>query len=294
MSCLILYLSDMALCLLLFFFLMIRRPPRSTLFPYTTLFRSSRRDVLSRHLDPPRGERLELRGLRVAQVDVTQPLRPSRAVVQAADVDTAHAVPVGGERRECADVAGHEDADAGVAFPLGQALQGFLGRREYHLDVGRHAHAVELLLPGAGPHGVVHQHDEPHVERFPPPHNHLPVDQSIVDAIQGDAHAAGVRIARLPASAARRAASPGGRSRWNTKSSSIARFTPVTTATSGLPRASRTQLVRHEPPGRSTNRTAGLLSIAWVRRSARAPRSQPSFDTGTSASRTPVIAATAA
>src|SRR2546422_11586230 len=32
-----LYLSRYAL---LFFFLMIRRPPRSTLFPYTTLFRS--------------------------------------------------------------------------------------------------------------------------------------------------------------------------------------------------------------------------------------------------------------
>src|SRR5256714_10357922 len=28
---------------MLFFFLMIRRPPRSTLFPYTTLFRSLRR-----------------------------------------------------------------------------------------------------------------------------------------------------------------------------------------------------------------------------------------------------------
>src|SRR2546422_7248863 len=28
---------------LFFFFLMIRRPPRSTLFPYTTLFRSQRR-----------------------------------------------------------------------------------------------------------------------------------------------------------------------------------------------------------------------------------------------------------
>src|SRR5260370_5589766 len=27
-------------CILYFFFLMIRRPPRSTLFPYTTLFRS--------------------------------------------------------------------------------------------------------------------------------------------------------------------------------------------------------------------------------------------------------------
>src|SRR3712207_9505324 len=31
---------DTPLCLLCFFFLMIRRPPRSTLFPYTTLFRS--------------------------------------------------------------------------------------------------------------------------------------------------------------------------------------------------------------------------------------------------------------
>src|SRR5574342_1052211 len=30
-----------SLCFFLFFFLMIRRPPRSTLFPYTTLFRSS-------------------------------------------------------------------------------------------------------------------------------------------------------------------------------------------------------------------------------------------------------------
>src|SRR5437762_7082612 len=32
-------LNDMSF-LLVFFFLMIRRPPRSTLFPYTTLFRS--------------------------------------------------------------------------------------------------------------------------------------------------------------------------------------------------------------------------------------------------------------
>src|SRR5438552_14840756 len=32
----------MVFFLFLFFFLMIRRPPRSTLFPYTTLFRSSR------------------------------------------------------------------------------------------------------------------------------------------------------------------------------------------------------------------------------------------------------------
>src|SRR5258708_10391329 len=38
-------LCDAAFCL--FFFLMIRRPPRSTLFPYTTLFRSEEPAVAS-------------------------------------------------------------------------------------------------------------------------------------------------------------------------------------------------------------------------------------------------------
>src|SRR5258707_9362002 len=36
----------------LFFFLMIRRPPRSTLFPYTTLFRSLIGQERGRHLLP--------------------------------------------------------------------------------------------------------------------------------------------------------------------------------------------------------------------------------------------------
>src|SRR5215208_7596305 len=35
-------MSPLVLSLSFFFFLMIRRPPRSTLFPYTTLFRSPR------------------------------------------------------------------------------------------------------------------------------------------------------------------------------------------------------------------------------------------------------------
>src|SRR5947207_5562898 len=33
-------------CVLLFLFLLIRRPPRSTLFPYTTLFRPDRLEIL--------------------------------------------------------------------------------------------------------------------------------------------------------------------------------------------------------------------------------------------------------
>src|SRR2546422_5014616 len=38
---------------LFFFFLMIRRPPRSTLFPYTTLFRSSAKETVSHPPLPP-------------------------------------------------------------------------------------------------------------------------------------------------------------------------------------------------------------------------------------------------
>src|SRR5215475_3926579 len=53
MPCSFLVVLGCGLFCLFFFFLMIRRPPRSTLFPYTTLFRSrgdARRDV--RHLWP--------------------------------------------------------------------------------------------------------------------------------------------------------------------------------------------------------------------------------------------------
>src|SRR5439155_807420 len=166
--------------------------------------------------------------------------------------------------------------------------------REHHIDVRRDAHAVEILLPFAGANRVVHHHDEADVERLSPAHDHLTVNQTVIDAVELDAHAAGVRIALLPASAARRAASSGGRSRWNTKSSSIARLTPVTTATFVLPLASRMELVRQEPPGRSTNSTAGCSAIAAVTRAVNAPESQPSLLTGTRASSTPVIAATAA
>src|SRR5258708_40377642 len=38
--CLFLFYTSAVFPFFLFFFLMIRRPPRSTLFPYTTLFRS--------------------------------------------------------------------------------------------------------------------------------------------------------------------------------------------------------------------------------------------------------------
>src|SRR4051812_49936383 len=39
------------LSLVFFFFLMLRRPPRSTLFPYTTLFRSQLREALTARVE---------------------------------------------------------------------------------------------------------------------------------------------------------------------------------------------------------------------------------------------------
>src|SRR2546426_7442567 len=55
----------LAHCDVLFFFLMIRRPPRSTLFPYTTLFRSA-----ERHDDVPREARYQVpRGIERGYLD---------------------------------------------------------------------------------------------------------------------------------------------------------------------------------------------------------------------------------
>src|SRR5260370_7147246 len=44
----------------LFFFLMIRRPPRSTLFPYTTLFRSQPQASIGVRIDSPFDFRLRI------------------------------------------------------------------------------------------------------------------------------------------------------------------------------------------------------------------------------------------
>src|SRR2546429_9903928 len=59
-----------------FFFLMIRRPPRSTLFPYTTLFRSVRYlgvgvgRVVAMRIDPRDSSRVEV----IVDVDATTPI----------------------------------------------------------------------------------------------------------------------------------------------------------------------------------------------------------------------------
>src|SRR3712207_9453562 len=58
-----------------FFFLMIRRPPRSTLFPYTTLFRSGR---------PPSAEQPTMFENKDALADLVDDLYQDRDLAQAA------------------------------------------------------------------------------------------------------------------------------------------------------------------------------------------------------------------
>src|SRR2546422_4860655 len=67
---------------------MIRRPPRSTLFPYTTLFRS-----VQRHLARQRAQQLVVRLRHVREA------RPQRVVVRAHERVVAQQIDVVGDER---------------------------------------------------------------------------------------------------------------------------------------------------------------------------------------------------
>src|SRR5256884_8159837 len=55
-----------------FFFLMIRRPPRSTLFPYTTLFRSKEKKQRTVRSPEPNGKRAQLRPIGLIRSSIKQ------------------------------------------------------------------------------------------------------------------------------------------------------------------------------------------------------------------------------
>src|SRR3989442_8517780 len=78
------------ICAVFFFFLMIRRPPRSTLFPYTTLFRSHLRPPLANLRDDP----CDFLGAARAGVLVGRPQPRAQEVVAAEDVQRQGAIVV--------------------------------------------------------------------------------------------------------------------------------------------------------------------------------------------------------
>src|SRR2546422_8463150 len=85
----IFYLDVLRFSSILFFFLMIRRPPRSTLFPYTTLFRSrqSQRPDDAR----PRGwSGAGLRGEQVRHPILGQSRHPGQADRKSTRLNSSH------------------------------------------------------------------------------------------------------------------------------------------------------------------------------------------------------------
>src|SRR3712207_8555570 len=71
----------------MFFFLMIRRPPRSTLFPYTTLFRSS--PARTRRTSPAAAAAGRPRGCRRSAGSGTRPARPPRRTPRRSEEHTS-------------------------------------------------------------------------------------------------------------------------------------------------------------------------------------------------------------
>src|SRR5437667_1279963 len=79
-------LSFSSFSTLFFFFLMIRRPPRSTLFPYTTLFRSEDASlVLRRQLHAHRRHRAD-----VDLVELARPLEHARSEEHTSELQSHH------------------------------------------------------------------------------------------------------------------------------------------------------------------------------------------------------------
>src|SRR3989475_8356379 len=117
--------------LFLFFFLMIRRPPRSTLFPYTTLFRSFGR---------PRGEE---RRHSVAPVALDLPQR-ERTVLAAAPRDeyvlgAGHVtVPARGPGRRSRGAEPQLAAEEQVASPRREVRHFLVRGVEQVLDLADH------------------------------------------------------------------------------------------------------------------------------------------------------------
>src|SRR3712207_8348979 len=72
----------------MFFFLMIRRPPRSTLFPYTTLFRSSRSRSVAPAVCLPKTEPSDSPS-KSTDSGVQQPLTPPAQISQRSEEHTS-------------------------------------------------------------------------------------------------------------------------------------------------------------------------------------------------------------
>src|SRR2546430_16893851 len=153
---------------LLFFFLMIRRPPRSTLFPYTTLFRAPAARRRTAHRRPGPHGRLPQHGAdhdveraldrgdaRALPARVPEPDRRDRRL-RAADAGAARGhrrAPTRAAARTARGAADRHRADAGGEGAAGRG-RGGAGLRRAAAEAGGPAGGGETP-PGGAPPGAV-------------------------------------------------------------------------------------------------------------------------------------------
>ncbi len=111
-------------------------------------------------------------------------------MVHPADVDGANApIRLFDQTQHRSDVTDEQQARLGARLQCFQIRGGIGHRVELHGHFGRHAHAIELLLPLTGCHFIVDKHDKAKLERLSPADHDLSVNETIVDSIQLNGHA---------------------------------------------------------------------------------------------------------
>src|ERR1041384_4294456 len=125
------------ICVGLFFFLMIRRPPRSTLFPYTTLFRSGDRDDVR--------VRESGRHTRLAQEPLTRRWHAREVRRQDLDGDVAIQLHVAREVDHSHPATAELALERVLAGQSGLQVQEFRGRLRHDINYSEGMRDVSLM-----------------------------------------------------------------------------------------------------------------------------------------------------
>src|SRR5207247_2176887 len=135
-----------------------------------------------------RGKLAQLSVLVFGEKDVAHPLRAAGAEMNAAHVHRVDPA-LADERTHRRDVTGEQNTGPRIVA-IARERSRRIGRAvEVDVHLRGHAHAIELLLPLARRHFVVHENYERDVQRLPPTYDDLSVNQAVIDAVEHEGHA---------------------------------------------------------------------------------------------------------
>src|SRR5207237_2636643 len=190
------------------------------------------------------------------QKNVAKLFRATGAVMNSAQVDAANRFYTLYKPVHARDVASQDKPGSRITGVFRVIADGGCDVDEANLHVRRDCHSIKLFLPVAGGDQIVDKNEQANVERLTPTDDNLAMNEAVIDAVKADAHQRPTTISdAFPRSAAARAASVGGTSVLNTKSSRVARFTPLTRTISGSSLTILSAAMLALPAGRSVKMT---------------------------------------